>query len=38
LDYQGRVYSFGRGEFGQLGLNDTEDRFTPTLIPNLLVV
>ena len=29
---EGRVFTWGRGIFGQLGLNDTDNRFIPTLV------
>jgi alpha-tubulin suppressor-like RCC1 family protein len=32
LDNKGAVYSFGTGNFGQLGLGDLEDKNTPQLI------
>ncbi|KAB2004271.1 hypothetical protein ES319_D11G186400v1 [Gossypium barbadense] len=31
----GRVYTWGRGSNGQLGLGDTEDRHTPSLVESL---
>jgi alpha-tubulin suppressor-like RCC1 family protein len=31
----GRVFAFGDNDEGQLGLGDFEDRFVPTLIPNI---
>jgi hypothetical protein len=36
LDYQGRVYSFGRNHRGQLGLGHDDDINTPTIIPDLI--
>lgn len=35
LTKDGRVYTAGNNNKGQLGLGDTTDRFVPTLIPNL---
>jgi alpha-tubulin suppressor-like RCC1 family protein len=35
LDNQGRVWSFGLNDVGQLGLGDQRNRSVPTLIPNL---
>ncbi len=35
LTTDGRVYAFGRNDHGQLGLGDTDNRFTPTLITGL---
>lgn len=35
LDNMGRVYVFGNNDSGQLGLGDSIDRKTPTMIPNL---
>lgn len=29
----GKLYTFGRNDFGQLGLGDKVDRYTPTLVP-----
>lgn len=31
----GRVFSFGRNNYGELGLGDLEERRTPTLVPGL---
>jgi alpha-tubulin suppressor-like RCC1 family protein len=36
LDKYGRVWSFGYGKNGELGLIDKEDKLIPTLIPNLV--
>ena len=30
----GKVYSFGNNGYGQLGLGDTNERYTPTLLSN----
>jgi alpha-tubulin suppressor-like RCC1 family protein len=35
LDFQGRVYSWGANNFGQLGLGHYDDLPIPTLIPSL---
>lgn len=35
LTSEGKVYSFGLGSSGQLGLGDYEDRYIPELIPEL---
>lgn len=35
LDINGKVYSFGDNEYGQLGLGNKNSRQIPTLIPNL---
>jgi len=35
LDKNGRVWSFGSGEYGALGLDDEENRNIPYLIPSL---
>ena len=35
LASNGKVYAFGSDYYGQLGLNDTLDRLTPTIIPYL---
>lgn len=35
LTTTGKVYAFGRNDHGQLGLGDTDSRFTPTVIPGL---
>jgi len=32
FDDEGKVYAWGRNEGGQLGLNDTKDRYVPTLV------
>ena len=32
LKLNGDVYSFGKNEYGQLGLGDTSQRNTPTLV------
>lgn len=31
----GSLYAFGRNDFGQLGVGDTLDKFSPTLIEGL---
>ncbi|GAM21290.1 hypothetical protein SAMD00019534_044650 [Acytostelium subglobosum LB1] len=36
LDDEGQVYSFGWGEFGQLGQGDTDSCTTPTIIESLM--
>ena len=36
LDNQGKIYAWGRNEYGQLGLGDEEDRTIPTLIKSEL--
>jgi len=33
LTDEGRVLAWGRNDFGQLGLDDTQNRFTPTEVP-----
>ena len=35
LTSNGKVYSFGRNTYGQLGLGDTDNRNTPTLITSI---
>ena len=35
LDSQGRVWTFGQGDFGQLGLGNNQDVAIPTMIPGL---
>jgi alpha-tubulin suppressor-like RCC1 family protein len=35
LTFDGRVYAWGNGEYGKLGLGDTEDRLVPTLVESL---
>ncbi|XP_067139525.1 regulator of chromosome condensation-like [Centruroides vittatus] len=35
LDEDSHLYSFGRGDFGRLGLGNTDDSTAPTLIPTL---
>ena len=37
ISAKGRLYTWGRGIFGQLGHNDTENKFIPTLVKNLSV-
>ncbi|OZG66004.1 SdrD B-like domain-containing protein [Bifidobacterium eulemuris] len=33
IDVQGRLWSWGRNDYGQLGLGDTTDRHVPTRVP-----
>ena len=35
LSSDGDIYAFGSNKFGQLGLNDTNNRLIPTQIPNI---
>ena len=37
ISAKGRLYTWGRGIFGQLGHNDTENKFIPTLVKSLSV-
>ena len=32
---EGNVYMFGRNDFGQLGLGDTQNRLVPTVVPGI---
>ena len=32
---EGNVYMFGRNDFGQLGLGDTQNRLVPTIVPGI---
>jgi len=35
LDSEGRIFSFGRNEYGQLGLGDNSHKNTPQMIPSI---